>query len=46
MLDNSKQSKKLKKIIEDLMNDEIDHKDDAKKNKKNLQFLTRLGDNS
>ena len=31
MLDNSKQSKKLKKIIEDLMNDEIDHKDDAKK---------------
>ena len=41
MLDNSKQSKKLKKIIEDLMNDEIDHKDDAKKKIKKLTILNK-----
>jgi len=42
MLDNSKQSRKLKKIIEDLMNDEIDHKDDAKKKIKKFTILNKV----
>ena len=45
MLDKSKTIKTSKKIIEDLMNDEIDHKDDAKKKIKILQFPTRYGTN-
>ena len=39
MLDKNEQSKKLRKIIEDLMKDEIDHKDDAKKYLKNLTIF-------
>ena len=45
MLDNSKQSKKLKKIIENLMNDEINHKDDAKKKIKKLTILNKVWGN-
>ena len=42
MLDKSKKSKHLKKIIEDLMNDEIDHKDDAKKKIKNFTIPNKI----
>ena len=35
-------SKHLKKIIEDLMNDEIDHKDDAKKKIKNFTIPNKI----
>lgn len=42
ILCNSRQSKKLKKIIEDLMEDEIDHKDDAKKKIKNFTIFNKL----
>lgn len=42
MLDKNEQSKKLRKIIEDLMKDEIDHKDDAKKYLKNLTIFNKL----
>ena len=42
ILCNSRQSKKLKKIIEDLMEDEIDHKDDAKKKIKNFTIFCKL----
>ena len=41
ILDNSKQSKKLKKIIQDLMKDEIDHKDDTKKKIKKFTILNK-----
>jgi len=42
MLDNSKKTKKIRKIIEDLMKDEIDHKDDAKKKLKNLTIFNKF----
>ncbi len=42
MLDKNKQSKKLRTIIEDLMKDEIDHKDDAKKKLKNFTIFNKF----
>jgi ubiquinone biosynthesis monooxygenase Coq7 len=42
MLEKNEQSRKLRKIIEDLMKDEIGHKDDAKKYLKNLTIFNKL----